>query len=35
VRYIDEFRDGDLARGLGSAIAQEAAGGRAYHLMEF
>jgi hydrogenase expression/formation protein HypD len=35
MRYIDEFRDGNLARRLASAIAQEARAGRAYSLMEF
>jgi len=35
VKYIDEFRDGDLARGLASAIAHEAQSERSYNLMEF
>jgi hydrogenase expression/formation protein HypD len=35
VKYIDEFRDGDLARSLASAIAREADTGRRYNLMEF
>jgi len=35
VKYIDEFRDGDLARGLAAAIRREARPERAYHLMEF
>jgi hydrogenase expression/formation protein HypD len=35
VKYIDEFRDGDLARGLARAIAREAKPERSYHLMEF
>ncbi len=35
MRYIDEFRDGALARGLADAIAREARTGRDYHLMEF
>jgi len=35
VKYIDEFRDGALARRLSSAIAREADGGRTYNLMEF
>jgi len=35
VRYIEEFRDGDLARTLGAAITREAATGREYRLMEF
>ena len=35
MRYIDEFRDGKLARGIAAAIAREAQPGRRYHLMEF
>jgi hydrogenase expression/formation protein HypD len=35
VKYIDEFRDRDLARRLASAIAAEADEDRAYRLMEF
>jgi len=35
VKYIDEFRDGELARSLASAIAREADTGRRYNLMEF
>jgi len=35
VKYIDEFRDGELARGLAAAIAREARPSRTYHLMEF
>ena len=35
MKFIDEFRDRDLARGLATAIAQEAARGRTYRLMEF
>ena len=35
MKYIDEFRDADLARGLASAIAREAQPGRDYRLMEF
>jgi len=35
MKYIDEFRDGDLARGLAAAIRREARPGRNYHLMEF
>jgi len=35
VRYVDEFRDGNLARTLASAIDAEADPGRTYHLMEF
>ena len=35
MKYIDEFRDRELARGLATAIAREADPGRAYRLMEF
>jgi len=35
MKYIDEFRDGALARNLATAIAAEADPGRTYHLMEF
>ena len=35
VRFVDEFRDRDLARNLASAIAGEARAGRAYNVMEF
>ena len=35
MKYIDEFRAGDLARGLKGAIAKEARAGRQYRLMEF
>jgi hydrogenase expression/formation protein HypD len=35
VRYVDEFRDRDLARTLAAAIRSEAEPGTAYHLMEF
>ena len=35
MKYIDEFRDGALARGLAAAIAREANAGRSYNLMEF
>jgi hydrogenase expression/formation protein HypD len=35
MKYIDEFRDGDVARGLAMAIRREARPDRAYHLMEF
>jgi hydrogenase expression/formation protein HypD len=35
VKFIDEFRDGGLARGLAAAIAREARPARTYHLMEF
>jgi hydrogenase expression/formation protein HypD len=35
MKYIDEFRDGDLARGIAAAIATEAKSEREYRLMEF
>jgi hydrogenase expression/formation protein HypD len=35
VKYVDEFRDADLARGLAAAIAREADPARRYHFMEF
>lgn len=35
MRYIQGFRDGDAARALSRLIAEEAATGRDYHLMEF
>ncbi|CAA7613351.1 hydrogenase formation protein HypD [Magnetospirillum sp. UT-4] len=35
MKYIDEFRDGEIARRLAAAIAAEADPGRDYHLMEF
>jgi len=35
MKYIDEFRDGGLARTLAAAIAREAKPGRTYSLMEF
>jgi hydrogenase expression/formation protein HypD len=35
MKYVDEFRDGDLARGIARRIAVEARSGRDYHLMEF
>ena len=35
MKYIDEFRDGTIARHLAAAIASEAHAGRRYHLMEF
>jgi hydrogenase expression/formation protein HypD len=35
VRYVDEFRDGRLARGLAEALRREVEPGRAYRLMEF
>ena len=35
MKYIDEFRDGELARGLASAIRREVRPGQNYHFMEF
>ncbi len=35
MKYVDEFRDGELARGLAGAIAREAAPDRTYSFMEF
>jgi hydrogenase expression/formation protein HypD len=35
MKYIDEFRDGQMARALGSAIRAEARPDRNYRLMEF
>lgn len=35
MRYVDEFRDGDLARRLAAAIAGEVRPSRSYSLMEF
>ncbi|MBK7813535.1 MAG: hydrogenase formation protein HypD [Rhodocyclaceae bacterium] len=35
MKYVDEFRDGKLARGLAAAIAAEAAPARRYSFMEF
>ena len=35
MKYIDEFRDGAVARQLAGAIAREARNDRQYHLMEF
>lgn len=35
MKYIDEFRDGRLARQLGARIAAEVAPGHAYRFMEF
>ncbi len=35
MKYIDEFRDGALARKLGADIARAADPGRRYHFMEF
>ncbi|HZV54312.1 MAG TPA: hydrogenase formation protein HypD [Rhodocyclaceae bacterium] len=35
MKFVDEFRDGKLARGLAAAIAAEAAPARRYSFMEF
>ena len=35
MKYIDEFRDGAVARQLAAAIAREVKSDRRYHLMEF
>jgi hydrogenase expression/formation protein HypD len=35
MRFVDEFRDGELAAGLAAAISAEADPGRSYHFMEF
>ena len=35
MKYIDEFRDGDVALGLAEAIRREARPDRRYHFMEF
>jgi hydrogenase expression/formation protein HypD len=35
MKYVDEFRDAALARGLAAAIAREAEPARRYHFMEF
>ena len=35
MKYIEEFRDGDLARGLSAAIKRAADPARSYHFMEF
>ena len=35
MKYIDEFRDGAVARTIAQAIAAEADPARAYHIMEF
>ena len=35
MKYVDEFRDGDLARRLGDRIAAEVQPGRRYSFMEF
>ncbi|MBS1190884.1 MAG: Hydrogenase formation HypD protein [Rhodocyclaceae bacterium] len=35
MKYIDEFRDGEVAKGIAAAIRQEARPDRRYHFMEF
>ncbi len=35
MKYVDEFRDGELARGIADAIAREVQPGRDYRFMEF
>jgi len=35
MKYIDEYRDGELAQGIARTIAAEADPARSYHLMEF
>ncbi len=35
MKYVDEFRDGELARGIAQRIAAEVQPGRRYHFMEF
>ncbi|MEF9997341.1 MAG: hydrogenase formation protein HypD [Burkholderiaceae bacterium] len=35
MKYIDEYRDGELARGMAARIAAEVQPGRNYNLMEF
>lgn len=35
MKYVDEFRDGQLARGLAASIRQAAGPGRTYRFMEF
>ena len=35
MKYVDEFRDGDVARGLAAAITREARADRNYSFMEF
>jgi hydrogenase expression/formation protein HypD len=35
MKYIDEYRDGELAKGIAAAIATEAHADREYRLMEF
>ena len=35
MKYVDEFRDGELARAIAARIARESDPGRTYHFMEF
>jgi len=35
MKYVDEFRDRELAEGLASAIRREAHPSRRYNIMEF
>lgn len=35
MKYVDDFRDGEIARGLATAIAREVEPGRRYAFMEF
>ena len=35
MKYIDEYRDGGLARSIAASIAKEAVSGRHYKFMEF
>jgi len=35
MKYVDEFRDGALARGIAATITSETASSRTYHFMEF
>ena len=35
MKYIDEYRDGELARAIAATIAHEAVAGRTYRFMEF
>jgi hydrogenase expression/formation protein HypD len=35
MKYVDEYRDGGLAKGIAAAIAREASPTRQYHFMEF
>ena len=35
MKYIDEFRDGEVAKHIAAAIAREVQPERRYHFMEF